>query len=117
MASAAPDEPLAVVTAVSGSDITFTWSEPYDNEDAVTGYVLKIRQSDGVYLEDTAICDGVALATAKVCTVTMATLKSASYSLTYGDLAQAIVSASNAIGASSFSQVNTGGATIQTVPQ
>ena len=38
-----------VVTAVSGTDVTFTWTEPDDNEEPLIGYVLKIRKSDGTY--------------------------------------------------------------------
>lgn len=105
-----------VVTAVSGTDVTFTWTAPDDNEEPIIGYELKIRKSDGTYLEDTAVCDGTALLATRVCTVSMATLRAAPYSLTYGTLAQAIVSAENSLGSSSFSQVNTAGATIQTVP-
>jgi len=32
-----------VVTAVSGTDVTFTWTAPDDNEEPLIGYVLKIR--------------------------------------------------------------------------
>lgn len=101
-----------MTTAVSGTDVTFTWTEPDDNEEAIIGYVLKIRQSDGTYLEDNAVCDGTALLATRVCTVTMATLRAAPYSLAYGDLVQAIVSAENNLGSSDFSQVNTAGATM-----
>lgn len=115
-ASDVPDQPDEVVTAVSGTDVTFTWTEPADNSDAVTGYILKLLQSDGTYLEDVSVCDGVALAGTKVCTVAMSVLRASPYLLTYGDTVQAIVAAQNSIGDSAFSEVNTSGATIETVP-
>ena len=74
------------MTAASGTDVTITWTAPDDNEDALTGYSVKIRQSDGVYLEDTANCDGDAELNTRVCTVSMAVLRASPYSLAYGDL-------------------------------
>lgn len=55
-----PETPSTLVTATSGTDVTITWTAPTDNYDTITGYSVKIRQSDGTYLEDTAVCDGVA---------------------------------------------------------
>lgn len=111
-----PDQPATLVTAESGTDVTITWVAPSDNQDAITAYIVKILKSDGSYLEDVTVCDGTAQIVGKVCTVSMAILRASPYSLGYGDTVQAIVAATNSIGDSDYSEVNTSGAIIETVP-
>jgi len=41
-ASQGPDQPIAVVTADSGINVVLTWTAPSDNQDALTGYIVKI---------------------------------------------------------------------------
>lgn len=46
----------------------------------------------------------------------MAVLRASPYSLGYGDLPKAIVAAINNLGTSAYSEANTSGDTMQTVP-
>jgi hypothetical protein len=46
----------------------------------------------------------------------MATLRASPYLLDQGDVVQAIVAATNTLGTSAYSEVNTSGAEIETVP-
>jgi len=103
-----------MTTTVSGTNVQIDWIAPSDNQDIITGYVLKIVKSDGTYLEDTAVCDGVALKNTFQCIVPMTTLTASPYLLGFGDLVSTIISATNSVGSSSFSEANTSGASVQT---
>jgi hypothetical protein len=99
-------------------EVVITWDEPFDNYDAITAYLVEIRQSDGVTFSTTAECDGADpdVVSSRECRVLLTTLIASPYSLTLDQLVVARVQAYNSFGWSVVSQPNTGGAKIQTEP-
>jgi hypothetical protein len=120
LASDVPAQMQVVSTAVDGTDVEISWTEPADNGEAITGYQIEILHSDGVtFSQETGTCDGVNVASIvslRRCDIPIATLAEGAFSLTYGTLIQAKILAINAQGSGTFSQLNTVGATMQTAP-
>jgi hypothetical protein len=120
--AAAPDAPINVVTAVTTNNlgVTISWSDgASDNGDPITGYNIYIQQSNSLFSIDTTDCDGVTnttIITNRNCTIPMATLRAAPYSLTYGSNVIAMVAAENTIGWSANSTQSPAGTTVLTPP-
>lgn len=95
-----PDAPGQPSVSLTDTTIVITWTAGGDNNDAITAYRVKIEDSTGTGLEDTAECDGSesGVVSGLSCTFTMATLLDAPYSLTVGDSIIATVEASNNYG-------------------
>jgi hypothetical protein len=106
------------VTAVVGTDVQITWTEPENSAAPIIAYSIVILQADGAFAEETTDCDGAdpTILAALECSIPLTTLRATPFDLTYGTLIQARVSAQNANGWGSLSQVNLGGASIQTEP-
>jgi hypothetical protein len=51
---------LAPNTQVIGTNVLITWTQPYDNGDAITSYTIYIANATGSYLEQGigSVCDG-----------------------------------------------------------
>jgi hypothetical protein len=97
----------------------FSWSATSnDHGSAVTSYTINFKHSDGTYSTYLTSCDGsdATIFAAKQCTVAMSVFTSSPYSYSVGDLIVATVQATNVLGASIASPVNTGGSTAKTVP-
>lgn len=95
-----------------------SWTPPSDNGAEITSYTISIRQSDGVtFTVDSVDCDGSdsTIVSQTQCTVPLATLTSAPYSLSFGDSIYAKVIATNVKGDSIESDEGNG-AIIITVP-
>jgi hypothetical protein len=59
IAAAVPDQPaMPVTTVISNTDVTFTWTAPYDGGSPIIGYLIKIRHSDNTTFTTNANCDG-----------------------------------------------------------
>lgn len=78
-----------MASTASGLGVVLTWAKPNDNQDALTAYLVKIRQTDGAYSEHSATCPSTGAGAATLaalasptCTLTMAVLRAAPYSLT-----------------------------------
>ena len=81
-----PDQPDAPTSVLSGSNVLIQWTIPTDGSSKITGYILKIRQSDGVVFSETADCDGSneAIAFSQSCLVPIATLLASPFNLSWG---------------------------------
>ena len=80
---------------------------------------MLVLESDGTtFTEESAACDGSdsAVVAALSCTIPLATLRTAPYSLTLGELVRVKVRAINGQGPGPFSQVNAAGGLVETVP-
>ena len=102
-----------VITSVSGQvNVRITWLQPYDNSEIITAYKILIQQSNRVFSEQLASCDGSqsTIMTQLYCDIPMATLSSAPYSLIQNALVVVRASALNEIGWSDLSLQNTIGA-------
>lgn len=94
------------------------WVAPDNGGSAITSYIVELRQvDDTTYTQQLSYCDGSSSAVVadKQCSVPISTLIDSPYSLLWGDLVYARVTAVNVYGESSVSNEGTG-ATISTVP-
>lgn len=121
IAAAVPDTMSVVTTANENQDVKITWSAPASNGgSAITGYRIKIVQSDGsTYTEDATNCDGTnaVIKANSYCHIPMTTLTAAPYSLAQNAVVKATAEAINVVGYSTASTANTVGAAVQTIPQ
>lgn len=113
-ASTKPDQPATPATAMSGSNVVITWTAPAANGNAISTYTVEIQRADAAYQDSSSSCAGTAatVVAARTCTVTLALLRGAPYSLVYDALVVARITATNANGASTVSTVSTGVARI-----
>lgn len=59
LAAVIPGKPSSPITQVQGTNVVITWSVSDDGAAPITGYLVKIRQYDGVtFTQDTVNCDG-----------------------------------------------------------
>jgi hypothetical protein len=95
--------------------LDIAWTAPFNGGSALSSYTITIRQSDGLtYSVDSTNCDG-SDPSATTCTVPIATLLAAPYSLYWGDSVYAKVKATNVVGISSESSEGNG-AILMTYP-
>jgi fibronectin type 3 domain-containing protein len=96
----APGAPGTPTVTLTDTTIVISWTAGGDNNDAITAYRVKIENSSGTGVEDTAECDGTdsTIVADRSCTFTMATLLSAPYSLSVGAPIIATVEAMNNYG-------------------
>jgi hypothetical protein len=83
-----PDPPLTVTTTNSNELVTIDWSEPVNNGSPITAYRIFIRESDeATFTEETVQCVGsdVSVISNRQCSVTLALLQQAPYSLVKDD--------------------------------
>jgi len=92
-----------------------SWTAPDNGGSPITGYTVKIRQSDATtFTVHSASCD-MSSSTATTCTVPVSALRAAPYSLEWGTNVHATVAAINAYGSSTVSAAGNG-AIITTTP-
>jgi len=118
-ATATPLAPAAASTANNGLDVDVTWPAVTSDRGAVvSAYSVKFRQADGTYTAIVPACDGSlsGIVAVRACSVPVATLTNAPFSLQVGDLIAVQVEAYNAKGWSGPSPANTAGALAQTAP-
>lgn len=101
--------------------LKITWTEPYDAESDITAYLIEIKDKSGVYQTDTTNCDGSTQTVIDnlYCIIPMLDLTDDSglFDLDLNDLVEVQATVTNAIGtASSPSDVNVSGATVDTAP-
>jgi hypothetical protein len=114
-----PSTPAAVTTTQSTTYVKIAWTAPSTNGLAITAYDIQIQESDlSTYASSLTYCDGTSstVISNAYCLIPFTTLTASPFSLTYGKVVYAKVRAYNAIGWSSYSTINTSGATIKTVP-
>lgn len=88
--------------------MVITWVAPNDGGSPITGYRVKIRESQGTLTEDSTNC-GMTQSTSLTCSIPLATLQAAPYLLTWGDSVFASVIAINTYGDSLESDQGNGG--------
>lgn len=102
-----------------GLNVKITWIEPYTHTSMpITAYDIIIKDNSGVYISHSS-CDGAdpTIISQKYCIVSMNSLRTAPFSLsTLGTLIQVRTKAKNDIGWGEYSNSNTLGVTIQTIP-
>ncbi len=88
-ASGGPSAPAKPETSVNTNiSVTITWIAPDYNGSPITGYIVAIRQNDGVtYTTESVNCSGLSTK----CTVPISVLLAAPYYLPWGASIYAVV--------------------------
>jgi len=113
-----PVQPAAVTTTAASEKIQISWTTPFNNYESLDAYRVSIKTSTGTFQTETTNCDGASTAvfSGLSCLVPVSVLTAAPFSLSAGDVVQAVVEAHNARGWGPASPENTAGAIIITVP-
>lgn len=106
----------SVTIGATDTSVAITWDAPPAHSAAIDGYEIQLLQSGGTYAS-TSACDGLdaAVISSRQCLVPMTTILSLT-SLAVDTTIQVRIRARNANGWGDYSELNTGGATIETVP-
>lgn len=90
--------------------IVVSWLEPSNGYSEITSYTIKLRQSDEITYTEAAECDGTEalIVSQRQCSIPITTLRAAPYSLEWGTIVYAQVSATNIKGASTASNAGSG---------
>jgi hypothetical protein len=107
------------LTENTGTDVRISWSYPNDNSDPITQYLIEIRHANSVDFIESPECDGSheAVVLARSCLVSLQSLRSERFSLTFDMQVVARLKSLNSFGWSPMSDDNTGGATILVEPK
>lgn len=124
LAAQVPSQPQAPVTTWSpddadpltpnASNVVVSWVAPNDGGYPILGYIVSIKQSDEAFSVDVTNCDMQASTTTQ-CTIPVATLLAAPFSLDWGQSVFATVSAQNIYG-TSLTSLEGNGALLVTNP-
>ena len=119
-----PDTPAAATTEISGQNVKISWAAPSANYASITSYKILILSQSGALLEETLTCDGFdgTIIADTECFIPLTLLIVPDFNLAQGDSVRVQVSASNSIGESEYSVMNsaTDSATtafVETIPQ
>lgn len=111
-----PDVAITSPTS-SSTTVTIDWDEPEEHSSTITEYDVRFLSSTGTYVRSTSECAGTdsTTLTTTSCTVSMSEIISLT-GLSRDTTIRVKVRAINAIGSGAWSELNTEGATIETVP-
>lgn len=119
LAAAKPATPDAPITTNTGVSVRIAWTAPIAQGSTISAYTIEIQHVDGsTYSINTDYCNGSTstIVANLYCVIPVSTLTASPFSLEQGDIVYARVMATNAIGDSSVSDVNSSGADIRVVP-
>ena len=115
LAAQIPDQPSAPTTEFQTTQVEISWTAPFDQGSAITGYKVVIALSDAVtFSEEITDCD-MSSDPSTSCVIPVQSLKAQPYSLNWGTDVYAKVTAINTYGVSAESDAGNG-ATIITNP-
>jgi hypothetical protein len=101
--------------SVSGTDVKVEWTYPNDHSSTITKYEILFMKADGTFTTEITSCNGDLLAASLSCLPPMTTIISIT-SLTVDSLIKVKLRAFNDKGWGEYSEINTSGATIETLP-
>lgn len=111
--------PVVEISSPTSSSTTvwIDWDEPEDHSSTITSYDVYFLSSTGTYVQSTSECPGNTADTLTYtsCNVSMTEIISVT-GLSRDTVIRVKVRATNAIGSGAYSELNTEGATIETVP-
>jgi hypothetical protein len=91
------------VTTINAENVDISWTAPFDQGSVITQYLVQIRSSDDTtYFTDATNCDGSksTVIDSLMCSIPIATLRLAPFSLAWGSHVWVKVTATNAYGSS-----------------
>ena len=109
--------PYVALAETPTTSVKISWDMPHDHNSTITKYDIYFEKSNGDFVMETSACDGSSdtIVEDRHCIVPMATIRSMT-SLPRDSLIRVKVRAYNARGTGQYSELNTDGATIETVP-
>lgn len=112
-----PGKASIPTTANSGTDVVVAWTAPSAHSSAIDSYQVLFKKLDGTFSTELTACDAstAPITAALTCSVPMGTLRTLT-SLTVDSVIQVKVRAHNTKGWGDYSELNVGGAKIETVP-
>lgn len=114
-----PVKVTGVTTTINSAFARISWSEPYSGGVGieVLSYLIEIQTKTGDFVEDDQ-CQGsdTIIIDDKYCEILVSTLTEEPYNLVIGDLIVARVQATNVKGANEYSDLNTEGAHVESIP-
>lgn len=121
LSTGAPDQPAPPATIINNLNVQISWQDPAHNFEAIDRYQILFKHKSGdAFSEEAENCDGsnAIIFLRKSCEVPVALFVSDDYAykLEAGDLVTVKVAAHNQNGWGDFSEVNTEGAIIETIP-
>ena len=117
-ATSAPAQPGPVTTLQVNENIEIRWTAPFNNYESLDAYRVAVKGSSGAFIEDLSNCDASKpeIMVELRCRIPVSALVAAPYSLPPGAVVVAKVQARNARGWGPFSEENSSGAVVITVP-
>lgn len=111
------DIPAVALSAAFPTEVEISWALPNEHSAPITKYEIYFLASNGDFVLEPTYCDGAdaTIVSQRVCRVPMSTIRALT-ALPRDSLIRVKVRAFNARGTGQFSDVNTVGATIETVP-
>jgi hypothetical protein len=112
-----PGKASIPTTANSGTAVVVSWTAPNSHSSTIDAYAVLFKKSDGTFSTELTACDAStsAIVAAMTCSVPMATLITLT-GLTLDSTIQVKVQAHNANGWGDYSELNIGGAKVETLP-
>jgi hypothetical protein len=110
-----------VTTSIDSSTggVKISWTAPADGSSTITSYSIEIKvKGTSTYTADTTDCNGAnaLVMSNRYCVIPMSTLTSVTYGYIFDDLVVVRAKAVNAKGSGSYSDDNSSGAKIRSVP-
>jgi hypothetical protein len=116
-ASDKPGKPSIPTVVLDGTKVKVTWLKPAENGSPINGYEVSFRKLDGSFAIDTTNCNGLIdpVLSAKTCSVPMTSIPTLT-NLAVDSLIQVRVRAKNNNNFGEYSEKNTVGQVVHTVP-
>jgi hypothetical protein len=113
-----PSKMATAATTTISTSVRIAWDLPNLNGGSIVSYRVWIMKKDGTFNLESSWCSesDSLMTTNRYCLVRMTDLTGATYNLEKSDLVRVKVQASNAKGWGDLSDVNTVGASVETVP-
>jgi hypothetical protein len=107
----------AVTTEMLAFYVKISWTEPSNNGAAITSYRVYIKDSEGVWQQETQFCNDQDAYDNRNCLVVTSVLKAPPYNLAQQALVEVQIQAYNLKGYGELSDANTVGAVVEGEPQ
>lgn len=109
-AAAIPDTPTNPTNTLNGIAVDFSWDSIYDGGSPILSYTISIRESNEFkWTTELVNCDGSdpLILSSRTCSIPATTLRSAPFNLAWGDSVYFKVTATNLVGTSGESRLET----------
>lgn len=114
-----PDQMVPLITSIDEvtGNLRIRWTAPHDGSDSISKYTIQVMIKGQSIGQEVAQCDGLTTQlVSKTCTVPMSLLTSPTFNYVFDDLVKVRATSTNFFGTPVFSNLNTVGARVRSVP-